>query len=419
MPNVVGSNDGKDLLPPPSPGNRDGSPFETTRPAVIPSSPALSPPQLPVANVDPPLSGGTDRAPSNGDDDENEKQNTDALTRNEPKVYVSSLGELSTDVNSGFDINKSRFLVVNDDNGPKVVPSEATEQQLQQERAKVDKRRLEKILEEQVALVGQAINNNGLTRQAQINSALLASTNRFATKTTTTSFLPRLIASNVIVPLPKGFNKNGGPRPRGDSPSDGQVNRLSEAAAARPTYTATEFRAAEAAPSTGQFPAEQFSFPSVAAGHHVVAPPPFPSAVGVEEDGEAEHLSAEKSQNGDGAAADDDDEQQIRSVSLAINSLLDSGRSSASDLPPSSLLPAAGFGLGVVGGVRTQELYSRSYVDGNERVSSTLAESSPNNDADHVGENGNGKQRFTYPVAKDLKSVSETDRTEKPLRCIY
>lgn len=266
LPNVLE----KDLLPPGDtyPGNRaivdtfttttTSRPFQETykplppvQPSVLPS--ALVTPRIAVTPSPPP-------AILPVSEDDTDKENTNAVTQNEQKVYVSSLGELSTDVNSGFDINKSKFLVVAGDTNGEVGGGRTEEED---QRITAEKERLEKILEEQVALVGQSININGLTQQAQINSALLASTNRFAIPSKNTPFLPRLIASNVIVPLPKGFSKN---KKQGDNQSlerlknqhqQPSLSSLTE----RPTYTASEFGAG----TSGQFPAERFSFP--AAGH--------------------------------------------------------------------------------------------------------------------------------------------------------
>lgn len=154
-----------------------------------------------------------------------EDGSSDAVTHKGHKdqtVYVSSLGELSTDVNSGFDINKSKFLVVDTETTTtERAPLAITDKHLQD------------LLKAQVALLGQSINNNGLTtQQTQI------------TRTGSNRFLPRLIASNVIVPLPKGFQKK-----RQQVAGD----------ATRPlTYTATE-----SPPRTVQYPTEQFSFPAV------------------------------------------------------------------------------------------------------------------------------------------------------------
>lgn len=156
--------------------------------------------------------------------EDTEDGNSEAVTHDGHKdqtVYVSSLGELSTDVNSGFDINKSKFLVVDTETTTTERPKLA-----------IAYKHLEELLEAQVALLGQSINNNGLTQQTQI------------TRTGSNRFLPRLIASNVIVPLPKGFQKSR-------QQVVGDANRPL-------TYTATE-----SPPRTGQYPTEQFSFPAV------------------------------------------------------------------------------------------------------------------------------------------------------------
>lgn len=121
-------------------------------------------------------------------------------------VYVSSLGELSTDANSGFDINKSVFITSRDE--------------VKQQQAQAEQKRAEDFLEEQVAFISQSINRNGLVRS----------------KTGSNRFLPRLIASNVIVPFPKGFQR---------------------------TQSRTGNYQQQQQP-TGQFPSQQFSYPALA-----------------------------------------------------------------------------------------------------------------------------------------------------------
>lgn len=159
-----------------------------------------------------------------------------------PVVYVSSLGELSTDANSGFDINKSRFLVVDSAERREVEAAKAAAAAATTAEAN---KQLGELLEEQVAFLSQSINNNGLTRPVQVNG-----------KVGGTKFLPRLIPSNVIVPLPKGFQRS-------------VPSTVVEAAAINailpPTYTAGERTV------TGQFPSAAFSFP---AGQQLLLPAP-------------------------------------------------------------------------------------------------------------------------------------------------
>lgn len=138
------------------------------------------------------------------------------------RIYVSSLGELSTDINSGFDINKSRFLVVDSD--------ERNETKLA---AKDNK--LVSLLQEQVTLLGQSKNDNGKAELTQINK-------------TGSRFLPRIIASNVIVPLPKVFQRS----------SQNHVKVVNDVRAL-PNPPPNELETI----TTDQFPTIRFPFPGI------------------------------------------------------------------------------------------------------------------------------------------------------------
>lgn len=369
LPNVFE----KDLLPPGAtyPGDRaivdtftttsTSRPFQETYQPHPPVQPSVLTPGLVTPSPPPPVI-----LPES--EDEN-KENTNAVTQNEQKVYVSSLGELSTDVNSGFDINKSRFLVVDgDSNGEEDGGGgrKQEEEKLGDQRATAGKEHLEKILEEQVALVGQSININGLTQQAQINSALLASTNRFAIPLRSAPFLPRLIASNVIVPLPKGFSKN---KKQGDNQSLDRLQKQQEPSSftERPTYTASGFDEG----TSGQFPAERFSFP--AAGHlpHLpLSPPEAPAPF------TAPPLLVQ-------FGVDDGTENPLPTASTG-QSQTDLGLSSTASTLPSR------FDDEVVHRGERISLSSSFQVD-------PLREQQGNND--ELVENVNEKQIFTYPFA--------------------
>lgn len=239
------------------PGNHHLKPSKENGLEYQPVQPLATHPTLPTTTNTLPSSTTTGGVPVVTDDDDVDELKNPLEPQRVPlqTVFVSSLGELSTDINSGFDINKSRFLVVDSEETQK----KQKQQQLQQEdvqlaveeeeeepeRTEAEQKLLVDLLEEQVSLLGQAVNGlNGLTRPEQ-----------FSTKPGS-RFLPRIIASNVIVPLPKGFQKQTVAR---DFPE-----LISPTIAARTLTTAT---------AAGQFPTEQFSFP---AGQ--VSPPPSPSA---------------------------------------------------------------------------------------------------------------------------------------------
>lgn len=126
---------------------------ETTGVTQIPGQPFNIPPNG-VGLVEPSATypGNSDRPhfPTSSSED-TEDGNSEAVTHEGHKdqtVYVSSLGELSTDVNSGFDINKSKFLVVDTETTLTERPKLA-----------IAYKHLEELLEAQVALLGQSINN--------------------------------------------------------------------------------------------------------------------------------------------------------------------------------------------------------------------------------------------------------------------
>lgn len=271
------------------------------------------------------------------------KENLNVAT-NPQKIYVSSLGELSTDHNSGFDINKSKFLVT--DQVDKTVS------------ATTDREVLNQLLENQVNLIAQNLNQNSLTNPVQINNALLTATNQFGLSPTER---PRLITSNNIIPLPKGFNLAAQNR-FATTPNQPNVVSHQQSIA---TFTESKF-----ASSNSQFPSPQLSFPGKSGGGESR---PFQPVQQLQHPSDSPaRITSQQYQN----SISQQQQHQSGFPAADVNALQES-RAPASN-------PSSGGGVQLSAGI--------SNNNNNAEASTNSATKSSNNSE---------KQKFTYPLAKN------------------
>lgn len=299
---------------------------------------------------------------------------------NPAKIYVSSLGELSTDLNSGFDINKSRFLVPSSDSLP-AQPSAMTTSTLAPPK--------ERLFEDQVALIAHSINENGLTANPdQINNALLSDVILQHTTTRAPTILPRLISSDIIVPLPKGFN-NG--IAKNSITNNNNYHRFMP-----PTLSRKHPARNQAGTSTTnavQYPVQQFSFPATsidAVGGRLTStsflqplpvtapltpppPPPPPLTMPVDSLQHQDNENANNVHRHSHNEANNQHQQQGVDESVNVEQRLSSAT--------------------------IQEQHQRQHQ---EQHQEQLQQRGSNNQA-----NSNEKQIFTYPVAKSPVSSFE------------